>query len=41
MDMFWAAFGTLLDLSGRAYPRASAEVLWRAHRCEHCAYRKY
>lgn len=36
--MFFAAFGTLLDLSGRHYPVFARRVLDDARRCPNCHY---
>lgn len=41
LALFWAAWGNLLDLTGRKYALAGNEVLWRAHKCSQCSYRKH
>lgn len=36
LRLFWAAWSTLLDLSGKVYMRWSRKILADAHQCERC-----
>lgn len=40
LAMFWAAWSTLLDLTGRMYWPASQKVLSKADKCPRCTYRR-
>lgn len=41
LSLFWVAWGSLLDLSGRSQVPASQRVFRQARECERCSYGRH